>query len=126
MVRRVTGKIVFVVPVKHTWQRTLTKEDKSQRKSIVKSYKGHYGVHIDPRTAYLRCHELQYGDFTSVQGLLEAMKDYQRMAPDQLSNDNLISILWNKVPFKLQKEVGEIKDWSLQELLHRLLRAEAR
>ena len=53
------------------------------------------------------------------------MKDYQRKAPDQLSNDNLISILWNKVPFKLQKEVGEIKDWSLQELLQRLLRAVA-
>ena len=111
---------------KHTWQRTLSKEDKAQWESIVKSYKGHYGVHMDPRTAYLRCHELQYHDFTSVQGLLEAMKDYQRMAPDQLSNDNLISILWNKVPFKLQKEVGEIKDWPLQEVLHRLLRAEAR
>ena len=81
---------------------------------------------MDPRTAYLRCHELQYNDYTSVQGLLEAMKDYQRKAPDQLSNDNLISILWNKVPFKLQKEVGEIKDWSLQELLQRLLRAESR
>ena len=80
---------------------------------------------MDPRTAYLRCHELQYSDYTSVQGLLEAMKDYQRKAPDHLSNDNLISILWNKVPFKLQKEVGEIKDWSLQELLQRLLRAES-
>ena len=81
---------------------------------------------MDPRTAYLRCHELQYQDFKSAQGLLEAMKDYQRMAPDQLSNNNLISILWNKVPFTLQKEVGEIKDWSLQDLLQRLLRAEAR
>ena len=48
------------------------------------------------------------------------------MAPDQLSNTNLISILWNKVPVTLQKEVGEYKDWSLQELLQRLLRAEAR
>ena len=45
--------------------------------------------------------------------------------PSQLSNDNLISVLWNAVPFKLQKEAGEIKDWSLQEL-QRLLRAEAR
>ena len=60
--------------------------------------------------AYLRCHELQYQDFKSAQGLLEALKDYQRMAPDQLSNNNLISILWNKVPVTLQKEVGEIKD----------------
>ena len=81
---------------------------------------------MDPLTAYLRCHVLQYSDFTSVQGLLEAMKDYQRKAPDHLSNDNLISILWNKVPFKLQKEVGEIKDWLLQELLQRLMRAESR
>jgi len=48
------------------------------------------------------------------------------MAPDQLSNTNLISILWNKVPFTLQKEVGEIKDCTLQELLQRLLKAEAR
>ena len=111
---------------KHTWQRTLTAEDKASWASIVQNYKGHYGVHMDPRTAYLRCHELQYSDYTSVQGLLEAMKDYQRKAPDHLSNDNLISILWNKVPFKLQKEVGEIKDWSLQELLQRLLRAESR
>ena len=107
---------------KHTWQRTLTAEDKASWTSIVQNHKGHYGVHMDPRTAYLRCHELQYSDYTSVQGLLEAMKDYQRKAPDHLSNDNLISILWNKVPFKLQKEV---KDWSLQELLQRLLRAES-
>ena len=93
--------------------------------SIVQSYKGHYGVYMDPHTAYLGCHELQCSDYTSVQGLLEAMKDYQWKAPDQLSNDNLISILWDKVPFKLQKEVGEINNWSLQELLQRLLRTEA-
>jgi len=61
---------------------------------------------MEPRTAYLCCHELQYGDFHSVQGLLEAMKDYQQMAPDQLSNDNLIFILWNKVPIKLQGDQG--------------------
>jgi len=45
------------------------------------------------------------------------------MAPNQSLNDNLIS---NKVPIKLQKESEEIKDWSLQELLHHLLRAEDR
>ena len=67
---------------------------------------------MEPRTAYLRCHEL--------------MKDYQRMAPDQLTDDNLLSILWNKASYRLQKEVGDIKDWSLQELFERLLRAEAR
>ena len=54
------------------------------------------------------------------------MKDYQRKAPDQLTEDNLLSILWNKAPYRLQKEVGDIKDWSLQELFERLLRAEAR
>ena len=111
---------------KNTWQRTLAKEDKSRWENIVQLYKVHYGVHMDLRTAYLHCHELQYNEFTSLQGLLEAMNDYQGMAPDHLSNDNLISILWNKVPFKLQKEAEEIKDWSLQELLQCLLRAEAR
>ena len=52
-----------------------------------------------------------------MQGLLEAMKVYQCMVPDQLSNDNVISILQNKVPFKLQKEVEEIKDWSAAAFL---------
>ena len=89
-------------------------------------YKGHYGVHMEPRTAYLRCHELRYEDFLSVKGLLDSMKDYQRMAPEQLTDDNLLSILWNKAPYRLQKEVGDIKDWSLQELFEQLLRAEAR
>ena len=81
---------------------------------------------MEPRTAYLCCHELRYEDFLSVKGLPESMKDYQRMAPDQLTDDNLLSILWNKAPYRLQKEIGDIKDWSLQELFERLLRAEAR
>ena len=122
--------MVLAGAAKHTYKLRkaaleFSREDKQHWNSIVASYWGYYGVHMEPRTAYLRCHELQYGDFCSVQGLLEAIKDYQIMAPDQISNDNLISILWNKVPIKLQKEVGEIKDWSLQELLHCLLRAEA-
>lgn len=111
---------------KSTWQRTLSHEEKKLWCDIVRIYKGHYGVHMDPRTAYLRCHELRYEDFLSVKGLLESMKDYQRKAPDQLTDDNLLSILWNKAPYRLQKEVGDIKDWSLQELFERLLRAEAR
>ena len=85
---------------KHTWQRTLNREDKNNWNNTVQVYKGHYGIHIDPRTAYLRCHELQYNEFSSVQGLLEAMQDYQHVAPDQVSNDNLISILWNKIPLR--------------------------
>ena len=63
-------------------------------------------MHIDPRTAYQRCHELQYDKFGSVKGFLESMRDYQKMAPHKLSDANLESILWNKVPVKLQKEVG--------------------
>ena len=47
------------------------------------------------------------------------------MAPRKLTDETLESILWNKVPVKLQKEVKEITDGSVQELLHRLLRAEA-
>jgi len=56
---------------KHTWQHTFSRYDKMQWDSIVASYRGHYGVHIVPRMAYLSCHELQYNDFYSVQGLLE-------------------------------------------------------
>ena len=37
---------------KHAWQRTLNAEDKATWASIVQSYKGHYGVHVDPRSSY--------------------------------------------------------------------------
>ena len=60
----------------------------------------------------------------SVQGLLNGMRDYQRMVPQKLTDDTLESILWNKVPVELQQEVKEIIDGSLQELLQKLLRAE--
>ena len=53
------------------------------------------------------------------------MQDYQRMAPRKLTDETLKSILWNKVPIELQKEVTEITDGSVQELLHKLLKAEA-
>ena len=114
-------------PAKATWQRTLSAEERgSCRVSIKKIFQGQYGTHMDPRTAYLRCHELQYEELGSVQALLEGMREYQRLAPDKLSDTNLESILWNKVPVTLQKEVGEMKEWSLQELFQRLLKAEAR
>ena len=100
-------------------------EDKSLWEKIVEVYKGQYGIHLDPCTAYQRCHELSYDQFGSAQGLLDAMRDYQRMAPNKLTDETLESILWNKVPIELQKEVKEIPDGSVQELLHRLLRAEA-
>ena len=112
-------------PAKATWQRTLKQTDKSSWQKIVEVYKGQYGVHLDPRTAYQRCHELSYDQFGSAQGLLDAVRDYQRMAPRKLTDDTLESILWNKVPIELQKEVKEITDGSVQELLQRLLRAEA-
>ena len=88
----------------------------------MKVYKGQYEIHLGPRTAYQRCNELRYG---SAQGLLDAMKDYQRMALHKLTDGTLESILWNKVPIELQQEVKEITDGSVQELLQRLLRAEA-
>ena len=100
-------------PAKATWQRTLTHEECGSWASMKKIFQGQYGIHMDPRTAYLRCHELQYEELGSVQALLEAMREYQRLAPDRLSDRNLESILWNKVPLILQKEVGEMKDWSL-------------
>ena len=111
-------------PAKLTWQRTLKESDKTSWPKIVEIYKGQYGVHLDPRTAYQRCHELTYEQFGSAQGLLEAMRDYQRLALTKLTNETLESILWNKAPIELQKEVREIPDGSVQELLQRLLRAE--
>ena len=109
---------------KVTWQRTVKTEDKTSWQKIVEIFRGQYGIHMDPRTAYQRCHDLQYNSFGSVQGLLEAMRDYQRMAPQKLSDANLESILWNKVPIKLQKEVGQLTEGSLQELFQKLLKAE--
>ena len=53
------------------------------------------------------------------------MHDYQRMAPQKLIDTVLESTLWNKVPVKLQKEVKEISDSSVQELLQKLLKAES-
>ena len=45
------------------------------------------------------------------------MRDYQRMAPTKLTDETLESILWNKAPVELQREVREIPDGSVQELL---------
>ena len=76
---------------KYTWQGMLNDKDKATWASTVQSYKGHYGVHMDPRTAYLRCHELQYNDYTDI--CTGATGSCERLSvPDQLSNDNLISI----------------------------------
>ena len=108
---------------KATWQRTITTEQKKDWKSIVKVLQGQYGVHIDSWTAYQRCNELWYDQFGSAQGLLNSMREYQRMAPEKLSDSILESILWNKVPKELQQEV-KITDGSVQELLMKLLRAE--
>ena len=88
-------------------------------------YRGQYGIHLDPRAAYQCCHELRYKQFNSIQGLVDAMRDYQRMAPHKLRDETLESIFWNKVPIELQQEVQEITDGSVQELLQKLLRAES-
>ena len=71
---------------------------------------------MDPRTAYLHYYELQYNQFGSVQGLMSAMKDYQRMAPGMLTDAVLESILWNKAPVSLQQDIKEITIGSVQEL----------
>ena len=110
---------------KSTWQRTLMASDKACCTSIVSIYKGQYGVHMDPRTAYQCCHEFQYSQFRSVQGLVNAMRDYQQMPPRKLTDQVLESIMWNTVPVKLQLEVKELIDGSVQELLHKLLKAES-
>ena len=75
-------------PAKATWQRTLTVEQKSSWKTIIEVFRGQYGIHLDPRTAYQRCHELQYEHYGSAQGLLNAMRDFQRMAPEKLTDSS--------------------------------------
>ena len=51
------------------------------------------------------------------------MQDYQRMASTKLTDETLESILLNKAPVELQREVREILDGSVQELLQQQLRA---
>ena len=47
--------------------RNVTTEDKASWQKIVEVFRDQYGVHMDPRTTYQRCHELQYDKFGSVQ-----------------------------------------------------------
>ena len=47
------------------------------------------------------------------------------MDPEKLSDATMESMLWNKVLIALQQKLKEIPDGSVQELLRRLLRAEA-
>ena len=110
---------------KVSWLHILKPIDRTSWDTIVAVFKRGYGVHLDPRTAYQHCHELQYDQFGSAQGLLAAARDYQHMAPQKLTDVYLKSILWNKVPIKLQQEVNEIPtDGSVNALLQKLLRAE--
>ena len=55
-------------------------------------------------------------------GLLESMRDIKEW--HKLSDANLESILWNKVPVKLQKEVGQMTEGSLPKTFQKLLKAE--
>ena len=52
------------------------------------------------------------------------MQEYQRMAPTELTDEILESILWHKALVELQREVWEIPDGSVQELLQQPLRAD--
>ena len=45
------------------------------------------------------------------------------MALRRLTDDTLESILWNKVPVELQKEVKDFTDGPVQALLQKLLKA---
>ena len=56
---------------------------------------------MDPSIAYQKYQELQYSQFGSAQGLLNAMRDYyHRMASEKLTDVMMESILWNKVPLE--------------------------
>ena len=80
------------------------------RQSLMEKYSQHLPWPIwgafRPRTAYQRYHELQYEQFGSAQGLMNAMRDYQRMAPQKLNDEVLELILWNKTLIILQQELA--------------------
>ena len=99
--------------------------DKASWESIVNVLKGEFGAHLDLRTAYQCCHKLQYEQFGSGQGLVASMREYQRVAPQKLTDVCLESILWNKVPVELQQEGKEIATVGLVHKLQKLFRAEA-
>ena len=82
-------------------------------RKIIEGYRGKYGVRLDRCIAYQKCQELQYIQFGSTQGLLDAIRDYQRMAPEKLSDATMEFILWNKVPIALQQELKEVPDGSV-------------
>ena len=48
------GTVVLLVSLWTSKVHLADREDKESWASIVKAYKGHYGVHMDPKTAYLR------------------------------------------------------------------------
>ena len=77
----------LVGSAKVTWQRLLRLMKRLPGRRKLKSSE----VNMDPRTVYQHCHDLQYDNFGSVQGLLESMRDYQHMAPQKLSDTNLES-----------------------------------
>ena len=108
-------------PAKVMWQYTLKDTGKTSWHKIVEIYCGQYGVHLDPHIAYQKCQKLQYSQFRPAQGLLDAMRGYQCMAPEKLSDATIESTLWNKVPVALQQELKEIPDGSVHELLQGLL-----
>ena len=47
------------------------------------------------------------------------------MEPNKLSDANLESILWNKVPYAMQQEIEEMKERTLKELFQRPLKVES-
>ena len=66
---------------------------------------------MDPRMAYQ--YFMSY-NMTNLALCKDFWNHYQRMALQKLSDASLESILWSKVPDKLQKEVGQMNDGSLQ------------
>ena len=56
---------------------------------------------MDLRITLPRCQELQYSQIDLALGLLNAMRDYQRMAPEKLTDATMESVLWNKFSLEL-------------------------
>ena len=75
------GTVVLMVYYRPCQDHLAQNTEQYTWKSVKKIYQGQYGVHLDPQTAYQQWHGLHYDQFNSVQGLVDAKRDYQRMAP---------------------------------------------
>ena len=87
-------------PAKATWQRTHTAKQKADRKCIVRISQSDMEFMLTTSLFTRGVVDSDMTIFGSAQGLLNAMHEYQRMAPKKFNDSILGSIMWYKVPIQ--------------------------